>query len=298
MNILMKKFNLFNVFEYFPFFRYTELMSEKLSPELKNTLCALAKKYETVTFMDDDPSQFTRRYSEPLEQEIASFITAQLSFGRRDQFIAKLNSMFDEIKTVPSEWLVSGGYKNFFPKSQKKFYRFYSYSDMNALCAALTKIISQYGTLGEAVRLSYRNKIQQLKGIESDTPEQKLIEAKKLALVTSLIGLFPGVKPVSQNPKSACKRLHMFLRWMVRRNSPVDLGLWTWASPKDLLIPLDVHVMRQSIELELIPPKSTATAKTAILLTQRMAEIWQDDPACGDFALFGLGINSTDKKNP
>ena len=83
----------------------------------------------------------------------------------------------------------------------------------------------------------------------------------------------------------------MYLRWMVRRNSPVDLGLWNWYSPADLILPLDTHVIQESIRLGLIPEKSSATLKTARAVTNSLKEIWQDDPCKGDFALFGLGVD-------
>ena len=83
----------------------------------------------------------------------------------------------------------------------------------------------------------------------------------------------------------------MFLRWMVRTSSPVDLGLWTWYSPSDLLIPLDTHVLQESVKLGLIPEGSAGTSKTARKLTDMLKQVWPDDPARGDFALFGLGFD-------
>ncbi len=83
----------------------------------------------------------------------------------------------------------------------------------------------------------------------------------------------------------------MFLRWMVRRDSPVDLGLWKWADPASLLIPLDTHVMQEAAKLGLIPPASTASRKTAELLTAALNEAFPGDPCRGDFALFGLGVD-------
>ena len=83
----------------------------------------------------------------------------------------------------------------------------------------------------------------------------------------------------------------MFLRWMVRRKSPVDLGLWDWADPAKLLIPLDVHVMQEAVKLELIPEGAAASRKTAECLTAALAEVFPGDPCRGDFALFGLGVD-------
>lgn len=270
-----------------------------LDNNLAALLRSLADKYETASFMDSDPSQFLRRYSQPRDQELAAFVVSQLSFGQREQFIAKLDAMFDAAdgwalssgnggkpKTRGAsfaDWLTSGGYKKFFPKSQKKFYRFFSYADMAALCSRLAQIVEERGSLGAAVRARY--------GLEKPCGVGGPSLPQELRLVTALISLFPDVKCVSQNPKGACKKLHMFLRWMVRRGSPVDLGLWEWADPADLLIPLDTHVLQESARLGLIAPNAAASAKTAIDLTQKMVQVFPDDPARADFALFGLGVD-------
>lgn len=309
-----------------------------LDNNLAGLLRSLADKYETASFMDGDPSQFLRRYSQPRDQELAAFVVSTLSFGQREQFIAKLDAMFaaaddwargndgnprmsaTEIvratKTAGdtdncgnpkiagaaksackpktrgasfADWLATGGYKKFFPKSQKKFYRFFSFADMAELCGRLARIVEEHGSLGAAVRARY--------GLEKPCGVGGPSLPQELRLVAALISLFPGVKCVSQNPKGACKKLHMFLRWMVRRGSPVDLGLWDWASAADLLIPLDTHVLQESARLGLIAPNAAASAKTAIDLTQRMAAAFPGDPARADYALFGLGVDGESGQN-
>lgn len=319
-----------------------------LDNNLAERLRSLAQKYETASFMDGDPSQFLRRYSQPRDQELAAFVVSQLSFGQREQFIAKLNAMFAAVddwacgndgkprtrateivratkteddtdncgnpKTAGAaksackpktggasfaDWLATGGYKKFFPKSQKKFYRFFSYADMAELCGRLARIVEEHGSLGAAVRARYglANNCGNVKiggatkneGAAARYGQENL--PQELRLVAALISLFPGVKCVSQNPKGACKKLHMFLRWMVRRGSPVDLGLWDWSSAADLLIPLDTHVLQESARLGLIAPNAAASAKTAIDLTKKMAEAFPGDPARADYALFGLGVD-------
>lgn len=82
---------------------------------------------------------------------------------------------------------------------------------------------------------------------------------------------------------------------MVRQNSPVDLGLWNWYPQSELLIPLDVHVMQEGIRLGLLPENASATKKTDVMLTKKMSEIFPDDPARADFALFGLGVDGENK---
>lgn len=85
--------------------------------------------------------------------------------------------------------------------------------------------------------------------------------------------------------------MNMFLRWMVRQDSPVDLGLWSWISPADLIIPLDTHVIQEAVKLGLIPENSPASMRTAQKITTALKEVWPCDPCKGDFALFGLGVD-------
>lgn len=77
---------------------------------------------------------------------------------------------------------------------------------------------------------------------------------------------------------------------MIRNDGIVDLGLWKFMDPKDLIIPLDTHVHRKAIELGLTKRK-TADMKTAIEITNRLKKVFPDDPILGDFALFGMGVN-------
>ena len=104
---------------------------------------------------------------------------------------------------------------------------------------------------------------------------------------------FPKSTIVPKGKNSANKRIHMFLRWMVRQNSPVDLGIWSWYPQSQLIIPLDVHVMQESIKLGLLPEKSKASYKTALELTNQLSEIFPGDPCRGDYALFGYGVDKS-----
>ena len=101
---------------------------------------------------------------------------------------------------------------------------------------------------------------------------------------------FPKSAIVPKGKNSANKRSYLFLRWMVRKNSPVDLGLWDWYPQEKLLIPLDTHVLQESVSLGLLPSGSNASRKTARLLTEKLSAVFPGDPVKGDFALFGLGV--------
>ena len=91
----------------------------------------------------------------------------------------------------------------------------------------------------------------------------------------------------------AMKRMNMFLRWMVRKG-PVDLGIWKFIQPKDLLIPLDVHVARISREMGLLQRKSN-DFKAVIELTNTLKNIYPEDPIKYDFAMFAFGVELNKK---
>ena len=91
---------------------------------------------------------------------------------------------------------------------------------------------------------------------------------------------------------SACKRVCMFMRWMVRDNSPVDLGLWsTFVDKRTLIMPMDTHVVSEAMKLNLLTSRC-ASMSAAQRLTDAMREVFPDDPLKGDFALFGYGVGN------
>ena len=253
-----------------------------IAPETKKLLIKLAQKYETASFTEQDPSQFIRWYSSADDVEPACFIAAMLSFGNRKQFIPKIHSIFElaDKSAGMANWLKSGQYKKDFECSDCKFYRFYSYSDMLELFSALEKILNEYITLGNAVQ----------KFCDCHAGEHTVSDSTMDFFRT----YFSQVAIVPKGKTSANKRIHMFLRWMVRQNSPVDLGLWTWFPPSQLIIPLDVHVLQEAKNLNLIPQTAPASLTTARQITTQLQQIWPDDPCKGDFALFGLGVDETD----
>lgn len=275
-----------------------------MNEALKVKLRSLADCYEVSSFCDEDPSQFLRWY-QPVagrgtveDVEVASFIASMLAFGNRKQFIPKIRQILetsDRSLGSVTEWLKAGAFKKDFPSGPAKFYRFYSYDDMQIFFGELAGILKKAGSLGEF----FRTKMEEggdtggspvREG--SERPRSGLKRGGDFPLLYEIISqAFPESAIVPKGRTSANKRIHMFLRWMVRRNSPVDLGFWDWANPASLLIPLDVHVMQEAAKLGLIPEGATASRKTAELLTSALAEVFPGDPCRGDFALFGLGVD-------
>lgn len=245
---------------------------------LAKKLIFLADKYENSSFCKEDPSQFLRWYNEDSQKsdvEVSSFLAAMLAFGNRKQFIPKIKELLtlaDKFGGL-SLWIKKGSPD--FPRGSKKFYRFYSYDDMHIFFNEISAILSRADSLGEYFKSIYFSQ-----------------ESGKNVFLCDIISMsFPKSKLVSKGKNSANKRINMFLRWMVRQKSAVDLGLWTWYSPKDLIIPLDVHVLQEASALGLLPQKAMASRKNALLLTNLMSQVFIEDPCRADFALFGLGVD-------
>ncbi len=290
---------------------------KKLSPSTVARLRSLADTYETCCFAEDDPSCLLHCYKSNANTEVAAFVTSVLSFGRRDQFMQKVDYLFDLTRTCssyaaqrktqtvtktaprtdschiyglagihPAQWIRSGAWKKDFPSGTKKFYRFYSYDDMRDVFACLEKILTEEKSFGEYMRKKYESQCNEMH--ESDDEQNCSSSHQPLSVL--IASCFPGCRAVSHTAQSANKRINMFLRWMVRVNSPVDLGLWSWYPASELLIPLDTHVLQVAKKMKLIPQNSTGTAKTARLLTDVLKQVWPDDPCKGDFALFGADV--------
>lgn len=253
-----------------------------MTEELKTKLKELAEQYENKDFLKADPSQFMHRYSNKNDIECAAFISANLAFGRRDQILKHIELILDSAKKTPYQWIINSEYKKFFPSNDKSFYRIYSNSSMIKFFDTINSILKNYDSIENCFK----------------SLNQKISDFQKEHLCQKITELFPqDCNLIPHTKESACKKINLFLRWMVRDKSPVDLGIWKWFNKKDLLLPLDTHVMNQASQLKLLPLTSSgkvqaASLKKAIALTQSLKEVFPEDPVKGDFALFGLGVNS------
>lgn len=234
----------------------------------------LADKYETPEFIDGDPSWFMHQVSGRANQEVMGFIASVLSYGRRDQFMPKVGYLLDQSDSEPARWVASRAYRRCIPDNGDCFYRLYNNQMMLQLLEALADMLDAYGSIGGFAMAAARNH-------------------QALEVLEGLAGYFreKGIKGMVPSPRtSVAKRPCMFLRWMARDRSPVDLGLWAdFIDKRSLYIPLDTHVLQEARALGLVTGK-TASWKTTERLTEAMREVFPDDPARGDFALFGYGV--------
>lgn len=234
-----------------------------------------AKTYNTESFIKDDPVRFPHRFTEKRDIEISAFLTAWISYGRRAHILQKAEELHRLMGESPYEFIRTGE-TSFAPLRNRPvcgrdtFYRFYTYHDLHLLCCRLKDIYDTYDCMEDAMAAA-------------GPCEDPILRLRQLFADLNGIPVLHGT--------SACKRLAMFLRWMVRTDGIVDLGIWrTAVHPRQLIIPLDTHVHQISLRLGLTGQK-TATLRTAREITDALAKVFPDDPCLGDFALFGYDIN-------
>lgn len=248
----------------------------------KSLLIQYANKYNTKAFISSDPIQFPHRYQEKKDIEISAIISSWLAYGNRKAILKTLDELhkeFDEdCESSPFLFIKKRRFDKYKDNS-KSLYRFYKYEDYYKLCQVLYEIYieEKNNSLEDKLRKELKTENK------SDIPCIEVIE--------SIIDIFKGVEGIPINAKSACKRLCMMLRWLVRNDNIVDLGIWTILKPEDLIIPLDTHVHQQALLLNLTKSKQ-ANMKTALEITSKLKTIFPLDPALADFSLFGYGVNN------
>jgi len=227
-------------------------------------------------FIAHDPVQFPRRYKKREDAEIAAFLTATIAWGRRDLILRSAQKMFALTGKSPFNFVTSGDYKKL---KNKNIHRTFFESDLKYFCRGFEHCYSKYGNL-EKLFASAPDVWQGISLFREEmAAANKNIYSKHISN--------PGRE---DKGGSACKRLNLALRWLVR-GAPVDLGLWKKIKPSALYIPLDVHVARTARKLGLLERKSN-DKKAVIELTEKLRAFCSDDPIKYDFALFGAHLNA------
>ena len=220
-----------------------------------------AEMYHRADFIQSDPVQFPHRYTLKQDIEVSGLLTAIMSFGNRKQILKKADELHGLMGDSPYLYVLSCQWVKDFPSgATNSFYRMLSYADFYGYFRRLYIAYTQFESLEEALML--------YPGI----PMEKLCAFLEVSA------------------KSPQKKLNMFLRWMIRRDSEVDLGIWESFDRRDLIVPLDTHVCRVAHYFKLTDTE-TFSLKNARQITVALAKVFPDDPCLGDFALFGLGVN-------
>ncbi|MDR2942160.1 MAG: TIGR02757 family protein [Treponema sp.] len=232
------------------------------------------EKICTKDFIANDPVQFPRRYSKREDVEIAAILTATIAWGRRDLILRSAERMFAIMGKSPFSYIKSHEYKRL---KNKNVHRTFFENDLKYFCKGFEYCYEKYGNLEKL--FAGANSVWE--GIAAFREEMANGNKGEYSIHISNAG--------KENENgSACKRLNLALRWLVR-GGPVDLGLWKSIKPAALFIPLDVHVARTARKLGLLERKSN-DKKAVIELTEKMRGFCAQDPVKYDFALFGMGV--------
>lgn len=246
--------------------------------DIKELLDREAERINNPDFIGRDPVQFPRRFETLQDIEITSFLAAMLAWGNRKMICRDIEKMLSLMDQQPYQYMMDEGYEDLDPKLN--IHRTFFASHLQHFLRGLRGIYSRYGSLD--------NFASHYKIGESEAPAWLLVEKINEALYAANGESSSRCLPLNLK-QSALKRVNMALRWLVRDDGIVDLGVWNSIPKSKLFIPLDVHVGNISRELGLLTRKAN-DRKSVEELTEVLRRFNPSDPAIYDFALFGIGI--------
>ena len=257
---------------------------------LKRYLDGLYHKFD-IKYLSSDPLEFVHKFHSQKDQEIIGLITASLAYGRVDLILNSAAHILSIMDDKPYNFI-----KSFDPKwDSKKFrgfvHRFNNGEDMACFIYLIKQVIDSYGSILDFFKKGYRD--------EDENIASALTKFVKGFLEMDCSPFYngnglpkdAGVRFFLPSPEggSACKRLNLFLRWMVRRGDSIDFGIWKDISPSKLIVPLDTHVARISRHLGLTKHKNP-NWRMAADITANLKKLDPNDPVKYDFPLCRLGI--------
>lgn len=247
--------------------------------DLKELLDAEAARINSPAFIDDDPVQFPRRFTELPDVEIAALLSATIAWGNRKMICRNADRLLKLMADDPANFIREGAFEAI--DDDLNLHRTFFGRNLKHWCRGLRRILERYGSV-QGLALQFH-------AGESETPAWDLARALLREMQQANDGRTDSrCLPVNID-SSALKRLNMALRWLVRNDGIVDLGVWDVIKPSQLFIPLDVHVADVSRQLGLLKRKSN-DFKAVRELTDACRRFNPDDPAVYDFALFGIGM--------
>lgn len=247
--------------------------------DLKEFLDQKSEKYNRLEFIENDPISIPHLFKKKQDIEIAGFFAATLAWGQRKTIIRKCRELMTLMDNNPHEFILHHTEKDLKRLLDFK-HRTFNATDLLYFIESLQHYYIEYDSLEDAFYSSPQH----------ETVEQGLIKFHHRFFELDHPHRTRKHLPTPER-KSTCKRLVMYLRWMVRNdNKGVDFGIWKKISPGQLICPCDLHVDRVARKLKLIKRKQTDW-QTALELTANLRKLDPNDPVKYDFALFGLGID-------
>ena len=253
------------------------MVSGLTSSELRDFLDEKSFQYNQKKFINSDPIQIPHQFVKKEDIEISSFLTSIIAWGKRKTIINNGYKMREVLDNSPHDYILNANEKEI--DKAHIIHRTFNSIDFRYFLKTLKRIYLDYGNL-ENVFCDV--------GVEKNM-HSSIHNFKKVFFKN----IYPQrtTKHISDPFKgSACKRINMFLRWMVRKDSNgVDFGIWNKISPSVLSCPLDVHSGNVARKLGLLLRKQN-DHKAVLELDKKLISLAPEDPVKYDFALFGLGV--------
>jgi uncharacterized protein (TIGR02757 family) len=248
--------------------------------ELKSFLDEKVDRYNQPAFIVEDPISVPHLFTRKEDIEIAGFLTATIAWGNRKSILQSAMRMMEWMDHAPFDFVLNAYTSDLSSLKQKTVHRTFNGEDLAQFIQSLRHVYRQHGGMEDLFT----------KGFETNAADaitrfrSAFFEVKHLARTTKHVS--------DPQTGSAAKRIHMFLRWMVRNDfRGVDFGLWKGISPAQLSIPLDVHSGHIARQLGLLK-RTQNDAKSVEELDMQLRKLDATDPVKYDFALFGLGVNN------
>jgi uncharacterized protein (TIGR02757 family) len=252
-----------------------------MEPYIQQLLDSKYAFFNHPRFIEHDPIQIPHAFSQKQDIEIMGFWVAIMAWGQRKTIISKANELINLLDGAPFEFIM--GHQ---PSDLKRFetfkHRTFNYTDTLYFIQFFNRHFSTNTSLETAFSTEYN---------AAETTVEAAINRFYTHFFADEFAPKRTQKHISAPfKKSACKRICMFLRWMVRKDAlGVDFGLWNNIRPSQLVCPLDVHAQRTAEELLLVAP-GAANWNKALELTEALRKFDPLDPVKYDFALYGMGI--------
>lgn len=247
--------------------------------QIDRLLLEEAERINRPEFIGEDPVQFPRRFSTLQDIEVTALVTAAISWGRRAMIRRDAERILDLMDHEPYRYMMEEGYEDLDPG--RNLHRTFFARDLQWYLRGLRPVYKAHGSLDAFAR--------SIGAADTPAPAWHLAaELQKIACDANSGAVSPQCIPTNLR-STALKRLNMALRWLVRDDGIVDIGVWSSIPKSRLFIPLDVHSGNTARALGLLDRKAN-DRRSVELLTERMRDIRPDDPALLDFALFGIGV--------
>lgn len=245
---------------------------------IKERLEGLYSLYNHREYVHPDPLEFLYGYPDPLDREVVGLIASSLAYGRVVQILKSISIVLEKMSPSPRAFLMESSEKRLKSAFSGFKHRFTTGDEVSLMLIRTRDLIEQCGSLNECF----------LTGFSRD--DKTIVPALSAFVKRFDIDKHYSKNSLVPNPDrgSACKRLNLFLRWMVREDE-VDPGGWGGIPPSKLVIPLDTHMYRICSALDMTCRKQ-ADMRTAMEITDYFREISPDDPVRYDFAITRLGI--------